>query len=89
MVVVVLVSGGMPGTYIIPNCTYADNVIVNGTITIDSTNTNALLVEKDDGTDIFKVDTSNDWVYTGNVRPRSHNNYDIGQEGTRYRTYIL
>jgi len=54
-------------------------------VQITNTSANAFLVEKGDGTDIFKIDTSSDLVFTGNLRPRTNITYDVGQLSVPYR----
>lgn len=56
---------------------------------VRSTATSGFLVEKADLTDIFRIDTTNDWVYAGNIRPRSDNTYNIGQPGARFNNLWL
>lgn len=54
-------------------------------VQITNTSGNAFLVEKGDGTDMFKIDTSSDLVYTGTLRPRTNLTQDIGQSSILYR----
>ena len=54
-------------------------------LTIIANSTDSFLVERNDGTDIFKIDTIADSVLSGLLRPRSNNNYDLGTNSAKWR----
>lgn len=58
-------------------------------INITSDDSNAFVVERANGSDIFKVDTTNDTVFTGLIRPRSDNVSNIGLSNRRYKDLHL
>lgn len=76
------VSNGSSNLYTLDN--YQSRTFLQTHITY--TNDSALLVEKTDGTDIFKIDTISDLVFTGTLRPRTNMTQDIGQASVMYRS---
>ena len=53
-------------------------VNANGSATITSDGANNLLVQRTDGTDIFRVDTTSSLIWTTKHIPTSTNTYDLG-----------
>jgi hypothetical protein len=56
---------------------------------INISNDYALQIQKTDGANIFRVDSTNDVVYTGRIRPRGDTFYNIGETGNRYKNLFL